>query len=59
MHELLMKRGQVNTEPATIIQPNPSGERVNEYYDIDSECDDEECDNIRGYDSDNDHSYCD
>jgi len=30
-----------------------------EYYDIDSECDDEECDNIREYDSDNDHFYYD
>ena len=47
MHELLLKHGHSTTDPATIIQPTPSGERVNEYYDIDSECDDEECDNIR------------
>ena len=58
MHELLLKHGHFNTEPATIIQPSPKGERVIQYYHIDSECD-EECDNIREYDSDNDHFYYD
>ena len=58
-HELLLKHGQFNTDPATIIQPSPSGERVVEYYDIDSEFDDEECDNIREYDSDSDNFYYD
>ena len=56
MHEFLMKHGRLNTEPPTIIRPTPSSEKVVEYYDIDSEFD-EECDSIREYDSDNDHFY--
>ena len=58
MHELFLKHGNFNTKPATIIQLNPSSERVNENDDIDSECD-EDCDNIHEYDSDNDNFYYD
>ena len=58
MHELLMRNEHSTTDPATIIQPTTSGERVNEYYDIDSDRD-EECDNMCEYDSDNDHFYYD
>ena len=48
-NELLMKHKEFHAEPVTILQPTPSNEKVIEYYDTDSECDDEECDNIREY----------
>jgi hypothetical protein len=56
MHELLLKHGNFDPEPARIVQLNPSSERVIEYYDIDSECR-EEYDNVRECDSDNDHFF--
>ena len=55
-----MKHKEFNAEPVTILQPTLGSEKMIEYYDMDSECgDDEECDNLREYDSDNDHFYYD
>ena len=59
MRELLLNQEQLDPNQSTTYQLNPISERrVTEYDDMYSECDDE-CDNVREYDSDDDHFYYD